>query len=501
MSYQKNLAAISAINDHFRYYKSTESLYELDQWSGLPPAGAAYRQKMSAFIAENKANLYKTPEAAACYAYFKDVDLNGVEDYVERGLIRTFLTRYINSNKSPQELVNRYNLLRADTMNAWKEARAAKDYRIFEPWLKQVFELKKQIALGINPDQSAFDTLVGITDEGLKSDDVAREFDILKPGLIDLMNRIMASPIKADDSLGEKEEDPDTMATLGRRMAEVIGFDANHGSINHKVVHGFTSFMGPDDSRFSTQTSGKSHLIFTCLHETGHQMYATGGNERVKAANMWGGIEGSFHEANARFYENIIGRSRDFWNFCYPQLQETFDTYKSISKDDFYLSIHGVHPSLKRIEADEVTYCLHAILRFELEKDYFEGRLDVHDMADAWNDKYEKYLGIRPANDLEGVLQDMHWAGDYIGYFQSYALGNIYDGQIREAVRKAIPDLDADIAAGNFKRLNAWMKENIWQYGCCYTSSELMQKLTGKGLDGSAYVKYLTEKYSDIYKL
>lgn len=230
-------------------------------------------------------------------------------------------------------------------------------------------------------------------------------------------------------------------------------------------------------------------------------MYASGGNDLVNQANMWGGIEGGFHEANARFYENIVGKSREYWEYYYPQLQDTFPVFKSVGLEEFYRAMHIVSPSLRRIEADEVTYSLHAILRFELERDFFAGKLEIGELSEAWNDKYEEYLGIRPSNDTEGILQDMHWAGDYIGYFQSYALGNIYDGQIRTALLKDLPEVYREMSKGDFSGLNHWMQEHIWQYGCCYTSGELMKQLTGKALDAKPFLRYLEEKYQKIYGL
>ena len=182
--------------------------------------------------------------------------------------------------------------------------------------------------------------------------------------------------------------------------------------------------MGPRDARISTPRNRTLSLVFTYLHEAGHAMYASGGNDRVNAANMWGGIEGGFHEAMARFNENMVGRSRAYWEHYYPQLQQEFPSFRGISLDRFYLAMNAVRPSLKRIAADEVTYSLHVILRYELERDYFSGQLAVDEMEERWNELSEKYLGLRPANATQGILQDMHWAGDYIGYFQSYALGD-----------------------------------------------------------------------------
>lgn len=514
MSFDKYYRIVSDINEKFRYLKSTEALFELDQWTGLPERGVPYRSRIQAYTAEQKAALFMTPEAARAADYFYekgcgeggagikapgDFALTGnipeeTASYIISGKIRSFLTNYENFTKAPRDLIREYKLLGADTMNAWKKAREERDFRVFEPWLEKVFELKKRIALEIDPHRPAFDTLVDMTDKGLSVEEIASQFGVLKAGIMDLLAKTGGKDSVTVD-ISSLEEEPSRMEAFGRRLVEDLGFDSSKGAINHKVIHGFTSFLGPLDSRISMQKSGKFHLLFTCLHEAGHQMYCVGGNEEVNANDMWGGIEGSFHEAIARFYENIIGKSRAYWEHYYPDLQREFASLSDISLEAFLSGINLVRPSLRRIEADEVSYSLHPIIRFELERDYFEGRLKVRDMSEAWNEKYREYLGICPANDLEGVLQDMHWAGDYIGYFQSYALGNIYDGQILEAVLRDIPDLYGDVAKGRFDRLNAWMKENIWQYGGCFTSAQMLERLTGKGLDASAFVKYLNSKF------
>lgn len=499
MRYQEYMDIIRTVNDRFRYYKSIESLFELDQWSGLPELGGAYRQQMSAFVGTQKAGLFQTEDAKKAFEYFANVDEGQIEDPIEHGLIRTFKSRYRNAVRVPEETMKQYNLLRADVMSAWKHARERKDYHVFEPWLKQVFDLKKKIALAIDPDAPAFDTMIGAVDEGLKSADVSREFDVLKRGIGEILDKITKADLGVNEEIFLREEDPDEMSAFGRRLAAEAGYDQRKGGFNDKVIHGFTSFLGPQDARVSTQRSGSPHLIFTCLHEAGHAMFSSGGNDQVNAANMWGGIEGSFHEANARFYENIVGRSREYWEFYYPQFQKAFPFFKDIKMNEFYRAMNTVRPSLRRIGADEVTYSLHVILRYELERDYFSGKIGTEDLNIAWNDKYKKYLGVCPENDTEGILQDMHWAGDYIGYFQSYALGNIYDGQIRKALLSEIPDLYEQIRHGEFDRLNKWMKEHIWQYGCCYTSGEMLKRLTGKTLDAVPFLDYMKEKYADLY--
>lgn len=501
MSYQKHLETVKSINDQFRYYKTIESMFELDQWSALPAEGGAYRQQVVSHISLQKASLFDTPEAKATAEYFAGGKENQIEDYVERGLVRSFLFRYNNQTRTPKELMRQYNMIRAETMNKWKEAREKQDFKIFYPWLSQVFELKKQIALAINPNSPAFDTLVNINDEGTTCEEINREFDILKVGLTALRERLEKSVLKPDTGIFNTTLDSARIESFSQRLAKESGYKESCGGFNNRVVHAFTSFMGPKDARISTSKNNSLNMIFTYLHEAGHAMYASGGNDRVNTSNMWGGIEGSFQESMARFNENIIGRSRSYWEYYYPQLQKEFHEFESISLDDFYLSMNAVKSGTRRITADEVTYGLHVILRYELERDCFGGILEVEDLANAWNDLSEKYLGVRPNNDTEGILQDMHWAGDYIGYFQSYALGNIYCGQIREAILKDIPDYESQLKNGEFIHLNEWLDQNIRQYGCCFTAGEMAKKITGQTLDASPFIKYLEEKYSKLYKV
>ncbi len=501
VSYKEHLEYIKTINDKFRYYKTIESMFELDQWSALPLEGGTYRQQVAAHIAMQKAELFDSVVAKQSAEYFKGVSLDEIDDYVEKGLIRSFLFRYNNQTRTPKDLMRQYSMIRAETMNKWKEAREKQDFEIFRPWLEQVFALKKQIALAIEPEKPAFDTLVNINDEGTTCEEISREFDVLKSGLTKLVGDIAKSDIKPDITIYNRTVDTVKIAEFSKRLAREIGYKEERGGFNDKVVHPFTSFMGPRDARVSTSVNNTLDMIFTCLHEAGHAMYASGGNDKVNDANMWGGIEGSFQESMARFNENIIGRSRAYWEYYYPQLQKELPEFADISLDDFYLSMNAVKPSLKRTTADEVTYSLHVILRYELERECFAGRLEVGDLSKEWNDLSEKYLGIRPSNDTEGVLQDMHWAGDYIGYFQSYALGNIYCGQMREAVLRDIPNLDDSIRVGDFTKVNGWIDENIRQYGCSFTAGEMAKRITGKSLDAAPFLKYLEEKYRAIYKI
>lgn len=496
MGYQEQLAAVKKLNHAYRCYKSIESLFELDQWSALPVEGATYRQQMGSFVADQKNALFATAEAAEAYAYFSGGDWRTVDSDLERGLIRLFLFRYRHAVRMPGKILEQYSLLRVTLMQKWQEARKQQDYGIFSPWLEQAFQLKKQIALAIEPEKPAFDTLVGMTDEGLSCQEVSKQFVVLKQGIRQLMQKLDPTvQVGREDIFLEQQEDPGAMETFAHRLAYESGYDPRKGHFNDQVVHGFTSFLGPRDSRISTYRNGSIALLFTCMHEAGHAMYATGGNAAVNEADLWGGIEGGFHEAMSRFNENMVARSRGYWKHYYPLLQKEFPRFRDVSEDQFYRAVNRVKPSPRRISADEVTYSLHAILRFELERDIFAGKITAEELRDAWNEGYRTWLGVEPANDTEGILQDMHWAGDYIGYFQSYALGNIYDGQILERLQQDLPEYEADLAQGNFMRLNQWLDEHIRQYGCMYTGTELIQRLTGSRLDARPFLRYLEKKY------
>lgn len=496
MGYQEQLAVVKELNHAFRCYKSIESLFELDQWSALPPEGAAYRQQVGSFVADQKNALFTSPGAAEAFAYFSGGDWQTIDSDLERGLVRLFLFRYRNAVRMPRKVLEQYNLLRVTLMQKWQEARKQQDYHIFRPWLEQAFQLKKQIAEKIEPGQPAFDALVGMTDEGLDCREVSGQFTVLKQGIRQLLEKLPldAQNSPADDFL-EQQENPDRMEAFAHQLAYESGYDPQKGHFNDQVVHGFTSFLGPRDSRISTYRNGSIALIFTCMHEAGHAMYATGGNAEVNGSDLWGGIEGGFHEAMSRLNENMVARSRGYWEHYYPLLQQVFPRYKEVAEETFYRAVNRVKPSPRRISADEVTYSLHAILRFELERDVFAGKIKAEELRDAWNEGYRTWLGVEPANDTEGILQDMHWAGDYIGYFQSYALGNIYDGQILERLQQDLPDYEKDLSQGNFARLNQWLDGHIRQYGCMFTGTEMLQRLTGKGLDARPFLRYLEKKY------
>ena len=497
MNAQERKEALQNIYTLSGYYNSIGGVLGIDQWGGLPDGGVPYRLEVNNFLNDQKRTLYFTPEAEELAAFYKEHPTG--ETDIETAQIRGFLNQRSFYQDVPKELFNAFNRKRVESMTAWKQAREAQDFEIFKPYMEEVFQLRRQMALALRPDANPFATLVDLTDEGLDIDKISAEFDKLRRGIVDIRRKIEASGLEIDNSFLHEEQNPEDMMNFAKSLAREVGYRDDMGGYNEKVIHAFSSTIGPRDARISTAKHGNPALILTVLHESGHSMYGYSSSEEVAKAGLFGGISGGFHEGQARFIENFIGRSRGFIHYIYPRLAETFPAYAAVSEEAFYQALNRVASTYKRTEADEVTYNLHVIIRFELERDYFAGKLTIDQMRDAWNDKYEEYLGIRPRNDTEGILQDMHWTGSWIGYFQSYALGNIYDGMIHRAICKDIPNFAELVEIGDFAPIITWLTENIWQYGRSVTAMDLLRKFSDKGLDAQPLLDYLDDKFGRIY--
>ena len=497
MNAQERKATLQNIYTLSGYYNSISGVLGIDQWGGLPDAGVSYRLQVNDFLNDQKRALYFTSDADELASYYKEHPVG--ENDIETAQIRGFLKQRSFYQDVPKELLDAFNRKRVESMTAWKQAREAKDFNIFKPYMKDVFELRKQIALALRPGEDPFATLVDLTDEGLNIDDISAQFQKLREGIVEIRRKIEKSGMEIDNSFLKQEQNAEDMMSFAKELAREIGYGDDMGGYNEKVIHAFSSTIGPRDARISTAKHGRLSLVTTILHESGHSMYGYSSNEAVAKAGLYGGISGGFHEGQARFIENFIGRSRGYIHHIYPRLVEIFPSYAAVSEEEFYRGLNKVAATCKRTEADEVTYNLHVIIRFELERDYFAGRLTIDEMRDAWNDKYEAYLGIRPQNDTEGILQDMHWTGSWIGYFQSYALGNIYDGMIYNAIRRDLPDFAGLVERGEFAPIIQWLTDRIWQYGRSVTTMDLLNKFSDKGLDAQPLLDYLDDKFGRLY--
>ena len=308
--------------------------------------------------------------------------------------------------------------------------------------------------------------------------------------------------MRPDDSFFKKHFVAADQESFSRYALEKIGYDFEAGRLDVST-HPFTIELGVGDIRITTRYLENEFrsALFSCIHEGGHAIYEQDIPASLVGTALGHGVSMGIHESQSRFYENLIGRSREFWMYFLPETKKRFPQFDGVSLEAFYRGINTVEPSLIRVEADELTYSLHVIIRFEVEQAIFNGNAEVGDLPALWNSKYKAYLGIEPGNDAEGVLQDMHWSGGSFGYFPSYALGNLYGAQFLHTLKKDISDIYAHIAAGDFSPLHGWLKDNIHVHGAIYEPGVLVKKVTGEPLNAQYFIDYLNQKYSEIYEL
>jgi carboxypeptidase Taq len=318
---------------------------------------------------------------------------------------------------------------------------------------------------------------------------------------VSLLNRIKESKVRTECPSFNKKFTKEEQESFGKFILEKMGYDFEAGRLDESE-HPFTINFNNRDVRITTHYYENEFRssVFSCIHEGGHALYEQDIPDELAGTMLGTGASMGIHESQSRFYENIIGRSKAFWTCFYPELKKRFPQFADVSLEDFYRGINTVEPSLIRTEADELTYSLHIIIRYEMEKAIFNGDVSVDDLPSLWNQKYREYLGIEPQNEKEGILQDMHWSGGSFGYFPSYALGNLYGAQFLGSLLKDIPDIFDKIESGDLDTVHTWLKDNIHKYGAVYKPAELIKKVTGEELSAKYFIDYLNKKYSEIYE-
>ncbi|MDR1272116.1 MAG: carboxypeptidase M32 [Clostridiales Family XIII bacterium] len=501
MSYQLKLDRVAEILRENQYYTSLAHLFMWDHWGHLHSQGQPYRRDMQGYYASKQGELFQGKEVRGLASWFSDLDDSRLESDAERGMIRQFLRLYSSMGRVPAELQGRHSAAVAGAQAVWLDAYERSDYSLYKATLEEMFAIKREIAAAIDKTREPFEVLAGLQDEGIDIGEVAVLFRELRGGIAGLLTQIQNSGIEIDSSCLEQACNRESVRGLLIYIAERMGYSPETGGGYIHVQHPFTAIIGPKDARITSNYDSLHFGLFAGLHEAGHAIYATGANPEVVSHHLWGGNLGGFHESQSRFYENIIGKSKEFLAYCYPEMQRRLPQFQSIGADAFYRAANKVTPSLKRVLADELTYSLHPIIRFEVERALFDGEVDFERLPEFWNDKYEEYLQVRPQNDREGVLQDIHWAIGGIGYFQSYALGNLIGGQLRAALLREIPDVYLRIEAGDFGSLNRWLGHNIHQYGCMYSPNEVLVRATGEKLQSKYFLEYLNGKYKALYQI
>ena len=424
-------------------------------------------------------------------------------DSEDASLLRVARRDYERERKLPSDLVAETTRVTAMAHEIWRKARAENDFKSFAPSLQRIVELKKQAAECYGYTDHIYDALLDGFEPGLKTADVVAMFADLRKELVPLARAIGERVNAVDDSMLHQTFDEDRQRQFGEMVIRRFGYDFKRGR-QDRSAHPFTTNFSRDDVRITTRFDHGwlNPALFGTLHEAGHAMYEQGVAPELEGTFLSGGTSLGVHESQSRLWENLVGRSRAFWTYFFPILQTFFsDQFDGVKLEAFYRAINRVEPSFIRVEADEVTYNLHVLIRFELEVDLLTDKLKVTDLPQAWNAKSKDYLGVVPPTDALGVLQDVHWSGGAIGYFPTYSIGNLLSAQLFEKAVETQPSIPGEIAKGEFGTLLNWMRENVHKHGRKYEPPELVKRVTGQPMSSRAYMRYLKAKFGEIYGL
>lgn len=472
-----------------------------DQQTYMPPRGAAARAEQLATLDKMAHELFTADAIGELLDALSDeaAKLDYASD--EASLIRVTRRDYAKARRVPPALVEKISRTSALAIEAWKEARAESNFKLFQPHLEKIVELEIELANHLGYTERIYDALLDQYEPEMTTAQVQTIFGELKKDLVPLVQAIAAKVDGVDDACLHCEFDEQKQWNFGVEVIQRFGFDFERGR-QDKSAHPFTTGFGLGDTRITTRVDRNflNSALFGTLHECGHALYDMGYRPELEGTPLAGGASLGAHESQSRLWENLVGRSRGFWLYYFPRLREVFpEQLADQDTESFYRAINKVMPSLIRVEADEVTYTLHIMLRLELENELVERRLQVADLPEAWNAKMEEYLGSVPPNDAQGVLQDIHWSLASLGYFSTYSLGNLFSVQLFDKAVRDVPDLPTQIANGEFLGLLDWLRANVHTHGRKFTLNELAIRATGEPLQSRSYVAYLRKKFGEIY--
>lgn len=496
------LEKLNAFKEYMKdieYLNSALSALYWDARVSIPKKGMAYRGEVLGYLSSEMYKRQTSQTIKGFIDYFQSCE-DG--DDVTSAMADRAKREYDRSMKIPEDRFRAYVIAVSDSEAAWEHAKDKSDFSIFKPHLEKLIAFNREFIGYWGYEDSKYDRLLDYYEPGITVKVLDSIFAELKEAIIALLDRIKTSSSTPDIAFLRSDYPIDAQKKLCYSVLKSMNYDLDAGRVDVSA-HPFTATLGINDVRITTHYYIKEFqsALFSSIHEGGHAIYEQNISEKLIGTMLKTGASMGIHESQSRLYENIIGRSRAFWTYFYPEVQELFPQFRPISLDAFYKGINAVQPSLIRIEADELTYSLHIIIRYELEKAIFNGDVSAEELPALWNRKYKEYLGVEPQNDAEGILQDMHWSSGNFGYFPSYALGNLYGAQFIHTLKMNMPDFAQRIVKGDLMSLNDWLKQNIHQHGAVYLPEELIKKVTGEELTAKYFIEYLNNKYSDIYGL
>jgi carboxypeptidase Taq len=433
----------------------------------------------------------------------KQASVDGALHGKDRVIVEEVWRDYLHCKKLPEDFIRTRAALLVKSHTIWQEARQKNNFKLFLPYLTKIIELKKQEAEYIGYEVSPYDALIDRYEPGMTAAQAEVILNDLRDFLVPFLKKIKASKVKNTRKKVLGMFPLEKQVTFNRYVSEKIGFDFTRGRLDTST-HPFTTTFHSTDVRITTRYRENDimYSLGSTVHETGHGLYEQGLLEEHYGTPLGEAVSLGIHESQSRMWETIIGTKRAFWKYFYPKLQKEFPSpFKTTPLDSFYAAINEVKPSFIRTEADEVTYNLHIIIRFEIEKGLIEGTITPKDLPRVWEEKMMRYLGVRVTSDTVGVLQDVHWSAGLFGYFPTYTFGNLYAAQFFATIEQKIPNLEKDFEKGDFSKVLLWLRKNIHSFGKIYTAKALIKKVTGKQLESFHFTAYLEKKYSDIYKL
>jgi len=482
---------------------SCQAVLDWDERTYMPPKGSENRANQAALIAGMVHEKFTSPRIGEIIEELFQAGLDPEADSIDSANLREIKRAYDKAVKVPKSLVE--ELSRTITMGqrAWQDAREKSDFPAFQPWMEKIVKLKRQQADAVGYKGVPYNAMLDDYEPGASTAHITEVFAGLRDELVKLIGKINESGLKPDKSIITREYPIERQEIFGTEAAKAIGFSFESGRLD-KTVHPFCSGFGPGDIRITTRYD-KNHFpqaFFGILHEAGHGIYEQGLPAEHYGAPCGEAVSLGIHESQSRMWENMVGRSRSFWKHFLPKARKTFpEALGGVTIDQFHFAVNDVRSSFIRVEADEATYNLHILLRFEMESAFFNGDIKVSDVPALWNEKFQKYFGIKPDNDAKGCMQDVHWSAGLIGYFPTYTLGNLFAAQFFAKAKEDLGDLDSQFAAGDFGQLLGWLRKNIHSCGQRYRADDLVKKITGKPLSHQPLVEYLNVKYGELYKL
>ncbi|MDH5482542.1 MAG: carboxypeptidase M32 [Candidatus Bathyarchaeota archaeon] len=488
-------------------FQSAEFIIHWDMETMMPPKAIKLRSQQFALLSRIEHKMSTNPEMGTLLDRIMRNPKYDKLNEIQKRNIYLIKKNYDEQTKLPEELVAEIAKQRAITVDIWKKAKAAKNFSVFKPELEKLTELQKkaaEILMKVKETATPYDALIDIYEPKMTAETINKVFNELREGLISILKKCQAAQKQPDMRVLKHKIPIETQRQIAKALAEAVGYDVTSKEAGGRIdetEHPFTSGFY-DDVRITTHYYENSFTssIFSVLHEAGHAIYEQNLNPEWMYQPVGTACSSGLHESQSRFIENIIGRSREFWIYFLPKLKKIANkTLKDVELDHFVHAINHVKPSKIRVEADEVTYGLHIIIRFNIERDLLADKITVKELPEIWNQKYKEYLGIRIDNDSEGVMQDTHWASGAYGYFPTYALGNIYSGQILATMEKYLPHWRQQLLKGNFKNVKEWLVKNVHSRGNLYDPADLTRKITKEKLGVKPYLNYLNDKYSKLY--